>query len=138
MRIGINAVIALSNNIGTRLIHTLDLSDNGISDYGMHAIKNIIHAGQVNSLCLASNMISGEGLEILCDSLCFSQSIKKIDFGVTKGSMRKNSLGKRGALTLATIIIKNTNLEALVLDDNDLGSEGGECLGIALTQNKTL
>ena len=65
-------------------------------------------------------MISGEGLEILCDALCFSHWIKKIDFGITKGSMRKNSLGKRGALTLATVIIKNTHLETLILDDNDL------------------
>jgi hypothetical protein len=47
----------------------LNFADNAISDYGMHAIKNIINSSGVKSINLASNMISGEGLELFLDDL---------------------------------------------------------------------
>ena len=52
LRLGINAIIALSNALQTRKVRLsvtylqfekLNLADNAISDYGMHAIKNIIN-----------------------------------------------------------------------------------------------
>ena len=86
---------------------SLDFSDNGISDHGMSAIKYIIKLGLFENLNLVSNMISAEGLEILCDTLSLSHSVRKLDFGVSKGSMRKNSMENRGALSLATIIYEN-------------------------------
>lgn len=53
LRLGINAIIALSNALQTRKVspyvvtssqfEKLNLADNAISDYGMHAIKNIIN-----------------------------------------------------------------------------------------------
>ena len=69
LRLGINAIIALSNALQTRKFEKLNLADNAISDYGMHAIKNIINNSGVRSLNLASNMISGEGLELFLDDL---------------------------------------------------------------------
>lgn len=71
----------------------LQLADNAITDYGMHAIKNIINSTRLTSLNLASNMISGEGLELFLDDLISNTSLKYLDLGVVETSMRKNSLG---------------------------------------------
>jgi hypothetical protein len=35
-------------------------------------------------------------------------------------------------------MIKNKVIESLSISDNDLGTDGGECIGIALSQNDTL
>lgn len=43
----------------------LNLSDNSISEYGMHAVKNIIGGTKIESLNLASNMISEVGLSLI-------------------------------------------------------------------------
>ena len=48
---------------------------------------------RIVSLNLASNMISGEGLELLLDDLIANTSLKHLDLGVLETSMRKNSLG---------------------------------------------
>jgi hypothetical protein len=52
MRLGINSIISLSNSLQPRNVtliinlklEKLNLADNAISDYGMHAIKNIINS----------------------------------------------------------------------------------------------
>ena len=93
MRLGINSVIALSNGIEGKNIEKLNLADNSISDYCMHAVKNIMRNSNLKSLNLASNMISGEGLELLLDDLIENKEMKNLDLGVIEGSMRKNSLG---------------------------------------------
>ena len=60
----------------------------------MHAVKKIIsNKTKLTSLNLASNMISGEGLELLLDDLISNTSLKHLDLGVVESSMRKNSLG---------------------------------------------
>lgn len=59
----------------------------------MHAIKNIINSTRLSYLNLASNMISGEGLELFLDDLISNTSLKQLDLGVLETSMRKNSLG---------------------------------------------
>ena len=43
MRLGINSIIALANALTSGSLSKLNLADNAISDYGMHAIKNIIN-----------------------------------------------------------------------------------------------
>jgi hypothetical protein len=48
---------------------------------------------RVKSLNLASNMISGEGLELFLDDLIANTQLRHLDIGVVEGSMRKNSLG---------------------------------------------
>lgn len=93
MRLGINSVVALSNQVEHKNFEKLNLADNSISDYGMHAIKNIIKNSELKSLNLASNMISGEGLELFLDDLIQDRYLKSLDLGVVEGSMRKNSLG---------------------------------------------
>ena len=47
--------------------------------------------------------------------------------------MRKNSLGIQGAVCVAAMLIRNRTLESLSINDNDLGPDGGECVGIALS-----
>lgn len=69
LRLGINSVLALSNNIHYRKFEKLNIADNAITDYGMHAVKSIIASTKLASINLASNMISGEGLELFLDDL---------------------------------------------------------------------
>lgn len=104
----------------------------------MHAVKNIINNTGVSSINLASNMISGEGLELILDDLIANTGLKSLDLGVLEGSMRKNSLGIQGAVCISAILIRNKILESLSINDNDFGPDGGECIGIALSQNETL
>lgn len=104
----------------------------------MHAIKNIIKNSELKSLNLASNMISGEGLELFLDDLIQDRYLRSLDLGVVEGSMRKNSLGIQGAVCISALLIKNQTIESLSINDNDLGPDGGECIGIALSQNDTL
>ena len=134
MRLGINSIIALSNSLEkNKNIEKLNLADNSISDYCMHAIKNIMKNTQLKSLNLASNMISGEGLELFLDDLIENKMLTHFDIGVIEGSMRKNSLGIQGAVCISALLIKNKILESLSINDNDLGPDGGECIGIALS-----
>ena len=139
MRLGINSIIALSNSIQNRpQIDKLQLADNAITDYGMHAIKNIINSSRLTSLNLASNMISGEGLELFLDDLINNTSLKQLDLGVVESSMRKNSLGIQGAVCIAALLIRNQTIQSLAINDNDFGTDGGECIGVALSQNENL
>lgn len=78
-------------------------------------------------------MISGEGLELFLDDLIANTTLKQLDIGVVEGSMRKNSLGIQGAVCISAMLIRNKTLESLSINDNDLGPDGGECIGIALS-----
>jgi hypothetical protein len=86
----------------------------------------------VKSINLASNMISGEGLELFLDDLIVNTTLQHLDVGVAEGSMRKKSLGIQ-AVCVAAMHIRNKTLESLSINDNDLGADGGECVGIALS-----
>ncbi len=94
------------------------MSDNAISDYGMHAIKTIItnSNSKIKELNLSSNMISEAGLEMIVDELSKTTTkLKCLDLGVLEGSIRKNSIGVDGAKCLAAVILQNKNLETLKL-----------------------
>lgn len=112
MRLGINSIISLSNPkmVNNRKIEKLNLADNAVTDYGMHAVRSIITTLKLQSLNLASNMISGEGLELILDELIANTSIKSLDLGVVESSMRKNSLGIQGAVCIAALLIRNKTL----------------------------
>lgn len=115
LRLGINSAISLSNVFknqvpGHRKIEKLNLADNPVTDYAMHAMKALITNLKLNSLNLASNMISGEGLEIILDELIANQTIKHLDLGVVETSMRKNSLGITGAVCISALLIRNKTL----------------------------
>lgn len=78
-------------------------------------------------------MISGEGLELILDDLISNPKLKTLDLGVIEGSMRKNSLGIQGSVCVSAILIRNKTVESISINDNDLGPDGGECIGIALS-----
>jgi len=59
MKLGINSILALQNWLINSQLEFLNLSDNALTDYAMHAIKSIISNTQLKMLSLASNMISG-------------------------------------------------------------------------------
>lgn len=42
LRLGINSMIALSNSVREKNLEKLLLADNAITDYGMHAVKQIV------------------------------------------------------------------------------------------------
>ena len=109
LRLGINSIISISNNIETRKVEKLLLADNIITDYGMHAIYKVLDKDncKLNSLNLASCMISGEGLEYFLDKLIAHKTLKHVDLGVVESSMRKNSLGIQGAVCIAALLIRN-------------------------------
>jgi len=138
LRLGINSIISLSSTLPIKDYTSLNIADNSISDYGMHAVKNIISNTKIEHINLSSNMISEIGLEMLVPDLTKNTRLKTLDFGVVEGSIRKNSLGIKGAKCLAAILLHNKSLETLKLQDNDLGSIGGELLGAALRQNKII
>lgn len=126
LRLGVNSIIALSTSLQERNIDKLNLADNSISDFGMHAIKTIINNMKISYLNIASNMISGDGLECILEDLIKNPYLKHLDLGVVEGSIRKNSLGIQGAICVSALLIRNKILETLCLDDNDLGVDGGE------------
>lgn len=107
MRLGINSLSALSGLIAQRKVERLNLADNSISDFCMHSIKMLLQNAGLKSLSLASNMISGEGLELLLDDLIENLTIRHLDLGVVEGSMRKNSLGIQGSVCISALLIKN-------------------------------
>lgn len=81
-RLGINSIISLANSLMTRRLVRLNLADNAISDYGMHAVKNILEYTDIEYLNLASNMISGDGLETLVEAISNHKSLKVLDLGL--------------------------------------------------------
>ena len=113
LRLGVNSIIALSTALQGKSVEKLNLSDNSISDFGMHAIKTIINNLHVEYLNLASNMISGDGLECILEDLIKNQYLKFLDIGVVEGSIRKNSLGIQGAICISALLIRNKVLEGL-------------------------
>ncbi len=54
-------------------------------------MKNLLNG--LSHLNLASNMISGDGLELILEDLIKNTTLKSLDLGVMEGSIRKNSLG---------------------------------------------
>lgn len=104
----------------------------------MNAIKNIITSTKLSSLGLASNMISGEGIEVLLEDLIAATNLRHLDLGVIESSMRKNSLGLQGAVCIASLIVRNQNIQSICINDNDLETDGGICIGLALSQNESL
>ena len=96
--------------------HTINLADNSISEYGMHAIKSLISSdNKIESLNLASNMISEIGLSLILEEMIKNQTIKELNLGILDGSIRKNSFGIDGARCLAAILLQNKKLEILKL-----------------------
>jgi hypothetical protein len=85
----------------------LNLADNSISEYGMHAVKNLISSSGIEQINLASNMISEVGLSLVLDDLIKNTRLKVLDLGISEGSIRKNSFGIDGARCLAAVLLQN-------------------------------
>lgn len=58
MRVGVNTVMKLIAILEVHKFKWVNLADNAISEYGMHAVKNLLNATKIESLNVASNMIS--------------------------------------------------------------------------------
>ena len=62
----------------------MNLADNQITDFGMHAVNNILLNLPLESINLASNMISSKGLEVIINTLCTSKTLKHLNLGISK------------------------------------------------------
>ena len=58
MRLGVNTIMKLISILEQHHFKAINLADNAISEYGMHAVKNLINSCNIENLNLASNMIS--------------------------------------------------------------------------------
>lgn len=110
MRLGVNSIMKLTSLLKNKDFEALNLADNAISEYGVHAIKSLINSSHIQNLNLSSNMISEIGMSMILDDLIKNTSLKTLDFGVLEGAVRKNSFGVDGARCLAALIIQNKKL----------------------------
>lgn len=138
MRVGKNFLLGFVGNLGAGIVKRVDLPDNMISDICMHNIKSLISAKGVEYLNLASNMISTEGLKIIQNEVMASKTLKYLNLGVLDRSFRRNNFSGEGGIIIARILLNNTSIETLILQDNELGEDSGDKIGAALIQNKTL
>ena len=138
MRLGVNTIMKLSSILTTHKFKHVNLADNSISEYGMHAVKNLLSSCDIESLNIASNMISEVGLSLVMDELIRNTTLKVLDISILEGSIRKNSIGIDGARCLAAVLLQNRTLESLKLEDNDIGINGAEIISIPLKKNKVL
>ena len=138
MRVGKNFLLGFVSNLAPGPIKKVELPDNMVSDVCMHNIKSLISAKGVEYLNLASNMISTEGLKIIQNEVMASKHLKYLNLGVLEGSFRRNNFSGEGGIILARILLNNSSIETLILQDNDLGEESGDKIGAALIQNKTI
>ena len=138
MRVGENFLLGFLGNLGPGAIRKVDLSDNMISDKCMHNIKSLISAKGVEYLNLASNQISTEGLKIIQNEVIASKTLKYLNLGIIERSFRRNNFNGEGGMILARILLNNTSIETLILQDNELGEDSGDKIGASLIQNKTL
>ena len=138
LRVSRNFLAAFGGNLPPAQIHKLELPDNLVNDECMHNIKNLISARQVIHLNLASNQISTEGLKIIQHEVIASNYFKYLNLGVSEGSFRVNNFSGDGGIIIARILLNNTSIETLILQENLLGEDAGDKIGAALIQNKTL
>ena len=138
LRVSRNFLAAFGGNLPPAQIYKLELPDNLVNDECMHNIKNLISARQVIHLNLASNQISTEGLKIIQHEVIASKSLKYLNLGVSEGSFRVNNFSGDGGIIIARILLNNTSIETLILQENLLGEDAGDKIGAALIQNKTL
>ena len=110
MRLGVNTIMKLISILEVQPFKVINLADNSISEYGMHAIKNLLNSCKIENLNIASNMISEVGLSLVLEDLIKNSSLKILDIGIMEGSIRKNSIGIDGARCIAAILLQNKNL----------------------------
>ena len=138
LRVGENFLLGFLGNLNSGTLKRVDLPDNMISDKCMHNIKSLISAKGVEYLNLASNQISTEGLKIIQNEVIASQTLKYLNLGIIERSFRRNNFSGEGGIILARILLNNTSIETLILQDNELGEDSGDKIGASLIQNKTL
>lgn len=97
LKVGPNCLYALFKYAkGVRQINHIDLSNNMLRDAGLYGMKELIKAPGINSINLASNMITAIGLANVVDSILNAKSLVTINLGVHPGSCAYNLLGFEG------------------------------------------
>ena len=138
MRVSANFLSAFCRNLPPIQLKKVDLQDNLITDECVHNMKILISSKQLIYLNLASNQISTEGLKKIQNEIANSKFLKYLNLGVSEGSFRVNNFSGDGGIIIARILLLNTSLETLILQENLLGEDAGDKIGTSLIQNTTL
>ncbi|KAJ3404904.1 hypothetical protein HDV05_006863 [Chytridiales sp. JEL 0842] len=105
------------------VLHWLDLSANGITANGAHAVANLIarHLHTLESLLLDINRLGDEGVAVICDALKGSKVLKRLSVG----SNRLTDVGLarvcKLAMEIPSLILLNVGH---YLSTWDLGEKG--------------
>jgi len=71
-------------------------------------------------------------------AVLFANVLQRKNSSLKRLSLAANHIGVRGAESLASALIRGTNLESLDLSNNRIGNDGAMAFGSALTRNKQL
>ncbi len=115
---------------GTQLdLHDRCLGDSGAAHFGA-ALRR---CDKLQSICIAQNALTNNGLEVLLEGLYDNSSVTTLD-------VHSNAIDSSGSARLAAFLVSNTTLKWLILDENHgIGDEGAREVAIALTgHNRTL
>ena len=96
--------------------------------------KELIHnikLNLINSLNLAGNEISDDGVKAIAEALKENTSVTNLDLRYTK-------IGDDGAKAIAEALKKNTSVTNLDLSSNKISDEGAKAIAEALTVNTTI
>jgi Ran GTPase-activating protein (RanGAP) involved in mRNA processing and transport len=131
---GIDALV-WANMRGIRLLHSkaeLDLSCNGISDWGASSIATeLADNTAVTNLILDDNLIEDTGSSAIATALQSNNVLTKL-------YLNGNEIGMAGVTMLADSLRTNTCLQVLSLGENSFGNDGAVVMADALGSNGTL
>jgi len=97
-------------------------SENRITDEAVDRLKTIIvNNPRLQELRLNNVSLKSDGLVIICQSIAKLNNLKVL-------SLTDNMISETAAPALANVIVNNTGIEKLYLDNNYLGTDGIACV----------
>jgi len=113
-------------------VEHLDLTSAGISDVGAEALFGALESSHLKELVLAENELTGKAIRALAPALTSRCcTLQHLDLSC-------NNIGNEGARLLAGMLMLNTSLRSVRLQDTQIGDDGATALARALRVNKSL
>ena len=118
-RIGPDGTLILVHNPNSGRLRTLNLSTNGIADYGVEAICRREHLGNLTHLDLSGNLLTNRA----ATAIASAEHLKSLE----ELNLTLNDISDEGALALANAP-HLVNLRRLDLSNNTLGAKAAAAL----------
>ena len=147
----------LCNN---RTVRTLDISNNNISDLGVHQIARALHENQtLQTLNISSNDIQADGAKAMAKALHENQTLQTLNISsndiqadgakvmaealhenkaLQYLDISNNNILDNGVIAISECIKKNSSLQELVISENNISSKGAKQIAEAVKINTTL